>query len=75
MLVRIPLEISTDSDIYKMAVGFCEKNKDISIFSTPEKVIESALMFGSSRHVASNLEILGEQAKAYRDRQKDTNFA
>ncbi len=67
MFVKIPIVISTESEIYKMALKFCEKNKDISLFSTPEKVIENALMFGSTGHIKSNLDYLESQCEFYRE--------
>ena len=41
----ITMEITTESEAYKLAKEFSEKNSDISMFDTPEKVLENVFSF------------------------------
>lgn len=63
----ITFEISKDNEIYKKAEQISKENCDLSVFSTPEKVIEYCLCFCPS-NVLSYMEYIPAQAKAYREK-------
>lgn len=66
--VKIFVEIPVDSEIYKKAVEFANSNKDLDLdmFSSPEKVLQSCLEFGSNPHILNSMDLLGRQVDAYR---------
>lgn len=64
--IKIPVEISTGSEVYKRAAEFANINKDISIFNTPEKILTSCMQFDIIEYISKNMDILAVQADAYR---------
>lgn len=66
--VKIFVEIPVDSEIYKKAVEFANSNKDLDLdmFSSPEKVLQSCLEFGSNPHILNNMDIFARQVNVFR---------
>ena len=65
---KIFVEIPMDSEVYKKAVELSEKNKDLGLtmFSSPEKVLQNCLELGSGYHILRNIDFLSCKADELR---------
>lgn len=65
---KIYVEIPMDSEVYKKAVELSDRNKDLGLtmFSSPEKVLQNCLELGSNPHILSNMDFLSRQAESFR---------
>lgn len=65
---KIYVEIPMDSEVYKKAVEFSEKNKDLGLtmFSSPEKVLQNCIEFCLNSHILDNIDFLSRRADSLR---------
>lgn len=70
---KIYVEIPMDSAVYKKAVELSEKNKDLGLtmFSSPEKVLQNCIEFGLNPHILDNIDFLSRRADSLRKSYED----
>lgn len=66
--VNIFVEIPVDSEVYKKAVELSERNKDLELtmLSSPEKVLQNCLELGSNYHISGNIDFLSSKVDEIR---------